>query len=157
MTGNDLSYSKIPVSGDNRSSVFLDANRMPPLYGQSDGLYVNCGLQYTDDREIKIHSPAEVKAKRLEIINAIWGTNKLPDRTDVIVTPAITSPLSPTHLLSRVDRIEIPVNAAMLKELIPVKDLAYLFVPVKRNNRLVLLNPGHSCTLKDQPGDRLSD
>jgi len=32
-----------------------------------------------------------------------------------------------------------------------VKDLAYLFIPVKRNNRLVLLNPGHSCTLKDSP------
>ena len=83
MTENDLSYAKIPVSGDNKSSVFLDANRMPPLYGLSDGIYVNCGMQYTDDREIKIHTPAEVKSKRLEIIHAIWGTDKLPGRCDV--------------------------------------------------------------------------
>jgi hypothetical protein len=151
MTGNDLGYSEIPVSGDNKSSVFLDANRMPPLYGQSDGPYVNCGLQYTDDREIKIHSPAEAKAKRMAIINAIWGTNMLPDRSEVLVTPDVKSPLSPSSSLSRVDRIEIPVSSAVTNGTAPLKDLAYLFVPVKRNNRLVLLNPGHSCTLKDNP------
>ena len=151
MTGNDLSYAKLPLNGDNRSSVFLEANRMPPLYGQSDGIYVNCGLQYTDDREIKIHTPAEVKAKRMEIIKAIWGTNILPVRTDVVVTPDVKSPLSPSSTLSRVDRIEIPVSAAEDQGASPVKDLAYLFVPVRRNNRLVLLNPGHSCTLKESP------
>ena len=149
MTGNDLSYSKIPVSGHNSSSVFLDSNRMPPLYGQSDDPFVNCGLQYTDDREIKIHTPAEVKAKRLEIIKAIWGTSILPERTDVVITPGIESPLSPNPALSRVDRYEIPVNAPDADEGLQVRDLAYLFIPVKRNNRLVLLNPGHSCTIKD--------
>jgi hypothetical protein len=151
MTGNDLSYAKIAVTGNNKSSVFLEANRMPPLYGLSDGLYVNCGLQYTDDREIKIHSPAEAKAKRKEIIKAIWGTNNLPDRADVLVTPGVKSPLSPSSFLSRVDRIEIPVSAALEHDKAPVMDLAYLFVPVRRNNRLVILNPGHSCTLKDSP------
>ncbi|MBK8881941.1 MAG: hypothetical protein IPN67_06005 [Bacteroidales bacterium] len=149
MTGNDLSYTRIPVSGDNRSSVFLEANRMPPLYGQSDGLYVNCGLQYTDDRKFKIHSPAAVKSKRLEIIRAIWGTNKLPDRSDVLVTSDIKSPLSPDQSLSRVDRYLIPVISEVEEGTAPVKDLAYLFIPVKRNNRLVMLNPGHSCTIKE--------
>ena len=149
MSGNDLSYCRIPVSGDNKSSVFLDANRMPPLYGLSDGHFVNCGLQYTDDREIKVNSPAEVKARRMEIINAIWDTNMLPDRSDVMVTPGIKSPLNPNPVVSRVDRFEIPVNASVAEEAEPVNDLAYFFVPVKRNNRLVLLNPGHSCTLKD--------
>jgi hypothetical protein len=151
MMGNDLSYSEIPVSGDNRSSVFLEANRMPPLYGKSDGLFVNCGLQYTDDREIKIHSPAEVKAKRVEIIKAIWGTNILPGRIDVLVTPNVKSPLTPSSLLSRVDRIEIPVSASQGQNVAPLKDLAYLFIPIRSNNRLVLLNPGHSCTLKNSP------
>jgi hypothetical protein len=151
MTGNDLSNSKIPVSGDNSSSVFLEANRMPPLYGQSDGPFVNCGLQYTDDREIKIHTPAEVKAKRKEIIKAIWGTSTLPVRSDVLVTPDVKSPLSPSASLSRVDRIEIPVSTDQEQSVAPVKDLAYLFVPVKRNNRLVLLNPGHTCKLNSQP------
>lgn len=152
MTGNDLSYAKIPVNGDNRSSVFLEANRMPPLYGQSDGPFVNCGLQYTDDREIKIHTPAGVKSKRMEIIHAIWGTNMLPDRSDVLVTSGITSPLSPNSIVSRVDRYEIPVMAAPDDGTEPIKDLAYLFIPVKRNNRLVMLNPGHTCKLSNQPG-----
>ncbi len=132
---------------------FLMPTGLPPLYGQSDGLYVNCGMQYTDDREIKIHTPAEVKAKRLEIINAIWGKKSLPDRSDVIVTPAITSPLSPNSSVARVDRIEIPVNARIKEGSTPVKDLAYLFVPVKRNNRLVMLNPGHTCKISNQPGE----
>jgi polygalacturonase len=151
MTGNDLSYVKTPVTGDNRSSVFLEGNRMPPLYGETDGHFVNCGLQYTDDREIKIHSPAEIKSKRKAIINAIWGTNMLPDRSDVQVTSGIKSPLSPNTSLSRVDRYEIPVNAPVTEGAAPVMDLAYLFVPVKRSNRLVMLNPGHTCTLKDEP------
>jgi polygalacturonase len=151
MIGNDLGYSKIPVSGDNKSSVFLDANRMPPLSGKSEGSYVNCGLQYSDDREIRISTPAEVKSKRLEIIHAIWGTNMLPDRSDVLVTADISSPLSPTSFLSRVDQYEIPVKAPSAEEGEVMKDLAYLFVPVKRINRLVIVNPGHSCTLKETP------
>jgi polygalacturonase len=151
MTGNDLGYAEIPVSGDNRSSVFTEANRMPPLYGKSDGNYVNCGLQYTDDREIRIHSPSEVKTIRMQIIKAIWGSDKLPDRSDVTVTSDIKSPLEPNAFLSRVDRYEIPVNAPLAEGADPVNDLAYLFVPVNRINRLVILNPGHLCTLKESP------
>ncbi|MBI5008174.1 MAG: hypothetical protein HZB98_00635 [Bacteroidia bacterium] len=150
LTGNDLSYSKIPVSGGNSSSVFLEANRMPPLYGLSDGPFVNCGLQYTDDREIRIQSPAAIRTKRLEIIKAIWGTSILPDRTDVIVTQGIKSPIGENTALARVDRIEIP--ALILQTESQVMDLAYLFVPVRKNNRLVILNPGHSCSLRDING-----
>ncbi|GEM_PF-78453 len=151
MTGNDLSYSKTPVKGDNSSSVFLDANRMPPLYGRPDGRFVNCGMQYTDDRDIRIQTPAAVKAKRKEIIRAIWGTDILPERADVIVTPGIKSPLGPNPSLSRVDRYEIHVNAPVADRDNPLKDLAYFFIPVKRNNRLVILNPGHTCKLGRQP------
>jgi hypothetical protein len=50
----------------------------------------------------------------------------------------------------RVDKIEIPVNASLTEGAEPLTDLAYLFVPVKRNNRLILLNPGHSCKLNTQ-------
>ncbi len=153
MTGNDLGYAQASVAGVNKSSVFLDANRLPPLYGLSDGPYVNCGMQYTDDREIRIHSPAEVMSLRKEIINAIWGTAKLPDRADVLVTKGIQSPLSPYKGLSRVDRIEIPVIAAYKDGEPAVNDLAYLFVPVSRNNRLVLINPGHTCKINSQPGN----
>jgi hypothetical protein len=152
MTGNDLSYSVVPVSGDNSSSVFLDANRMPPLYGKSDGPFVNCGLQYTDDREIKINTPAQVKAKRMEIIRSIWGTDNLPDRTDVILTRGINSPIGEKSSLARVDRFEIPALVLQSETAGQIKDLAYLFIPVKKNNRLVVINPGHTCSLKDSHG-----
>jgi hypothetical protein len=105
---------------------------------------VDCTPQITDDREIKILTPGDVINKRLEIIRAIWNTNRIPDRSDVTVTPDIPSPLHPHKVISRVDRIEIPVSG-----LDSIKDLAYLFVPEKRNNRLIVFNPGHSCTLID--------
>lgn len=152
LTGNDFGYAKAAVEGDNRSSVFLDSNRLPPLYGLSDGPFVNCGLQYTDDREIKIHSPAGIKAMRLQIINAIWGTSSLPGRSDITVKQGIMSPLSRNPSVSRVDRFEIPVREAVNEGNDTLKDLAWLFTPVKRNNRLVLMNPGHSCKLSVQPG-----
>jgi polygalacturonase len=151
LTGNDLSYAKTAVSGANSSALFLSANRMPPLYGLSDGLYVNCGLQYTDDREIRLNTPAGVRKKQVDIIRAIWGTDRMPERSDVVVTPNIKSPLSPNSSVARVDRFEIPVEAEIKAGTEPVKDLAYFFIPVKRNNRLVLLNPGHSCKLTSPP------
>ena len=153
LTGNDLSYAKIPVSGENRSSVFLEGNRIAAVSGKSDGRYVNCDLQYTDDREIRINTPAEVTAKRLEIISAIWGTDRLPDRSDVIVTQRIVSPLSPNTAVSRVDKMEIPVSAIVPEGSTAIRDLAYLFVPVSRNNRLVMLNPGHTCKLDSAGND----
>jgi hypothetical protein len=99
----------------------------------------------SDDREIRIHTPADITQKRTEIIRAIWNADKLPDRADVIVTKNVKSPLNPCSALARVDKIEIP--ARVVSET-PVKDLAYLFVPVHRNKRLILFCPGHSCTLK---------
>ena len=105
---------------------------------------VDCTPQNCDDREIRILSPGDIVNKRLEIIRAIWNSSHIPDRSDVIVTSDIPSPLHPHKVINRVDRIEIPVPG-----LDSVKDLAYLFVPVHRNRRLVVFNPGHSCTLTD--------
>jgi polygalacturonase len=147
-TGNDLRSARKPLRNENSSSVFIEGNRITDKYSKPNGLYVNCVKSYVDDREIRIHNPAEVKSKRLEIIRAIWGANQLPDRSDVFVTPNIKSPLNPDPFVSRVDRIEIPVNATLPEGEKPIRDLAYLFVPVKRNNRLILFNPGHTCTLK---------
>ena len=96
-----------------------------------------------DDRGIKIKT-GDVINKRLEIIRAIWNSGHIPDRSDVIVTSDIPSPLHPHKVIDRVDRIEIPVQGVD-----SVKDLAYLFVPVHRNKRLIVFNPGHSCTLID--------
>ena len=103
---------------------------------------VNCAPQTIDDREIKISKPGDVINKRLELIRAIWNDSRIPDRSDVIVTSDIPNPLHPNKAIDHVDRIIIPVAG-----LDSVTDLAYLFVPIRRNKRLVVLNPGHSCTL----------
>jgi len=105
---------------------------------------VDCTPQISDDREIRISKPGDVINKRLEIIQAIWNDSRIPDRSDVIVTPNIPSPLHPHEVVGRVDRIEIPVAGVD-----SIKDLAYLFVPVNRNKRLIVFNPGHSYTLID--------
>jgi hypothetical protein len=111
--------------------------------------FVNCEIQFTDDREIRIHTRADIKNKRLEIIHAIWNSNKIPDRSDVIVSPNIDNPLNSNTCIKRVDKIEIPVRVPKTAGIEPIKDLAYLFVPVRRINRLVIFNPGHYCRLKD--------
>jgi hypothetical protein len=105
---------------------------------------VDCTPQICDDREIRILKPGDVIDKRLEIIRAIWNSAKIPDRSDVAVTSNFPNPLHPNKVFRRVDKLEIPVPG-----LDSVKDLAYLFVPVKRNKRLIVFNPGHSCTLID--------
>lgn len=105
---------------------------------------VDCTPRNCDDREIRITKPGDILNKRLEIIRAIWNSGHIPDRSDVTVTSDIQSPLHPDKNIVRVDKIEIPVPG-----LDSVKDLAYLFVPAHRNKRLIVFNPGHSCTLID--------
>lgn len=116
---------------------------------KSDAQYVDCNYQFIDDRETRILTPADIVNKRLEIIRAIWNTDQLPGRSDVIVTPDIISPLTPDTIVARIDKIEIPAHIPVAAGSEPVKDLAYLFVPTQRNNRLVIVHHGHSCTFKD--------
>ena len=120
-----------------------------PLGEYAQTLKVDCNLQTIDDRKIKILTNTEATNKRLEIIQAIWDTNHLPGRSDVIVTPNIENPLSPTSVIARVDKIEIPTHIPVAEGSETNKDLAYLFVPIQRNNRLVIVHHGHACTFKD--------
>jgi hypothetical protein len=105
---------------------------------------VDCTPRLFDDREIRIMETADVDQKRLEIIRAIWNASTIPGRSDVFVTRDSRSPLHPHPAIARVDRLEIPVPG-----IDSLRDLAYLFVAVERNQRLVIYNPGHSCTLAD--------
>lgn len=105
---------------------------------------VDCSKRIIDDREIRIARAGDILKKRIEIIRAIWNSDQIPERSDVVVTSGIKSPLHPHKVVGRVDKIEIPVI-----KIDSLKDLAYLFVPVHRNKRLVVFNPGHSCTLID--------
>ena len=110
----------------------------------TDGQDHNCEFTPYDDREFRISTPAEAANKRLEIIRAIWGSDHIPDRCNVDVTSGVVSPISTGQVAARVDKFEIPVERVD-----SVQDLAYFFVPVNRNNRLVLFCPGHSCSLND--------
>jgi polygalacturonase len=151
LIGNDISCTKKAIKLENKSSVYTENNRKDNNAADFKDHYANCDMQFTDDREIRISTPAAVNSKRKEIINAIWGADKLPDRSDVEVISDITSPLNPSGFVSRVDKIFIPFKADEAVYDRKTKDLAYLFIPVKRNNRLVILNPGHSCSIKALP------
>jgi hypothetical protein len=148
MMGNDFSRAANPVKVENNSSFFMKYNKVASDLLDRDGSFINCDPQFIDDRYIRIKTSSMVIDKRLEIIKAIWGNERIPDRCDVIVTSDIKSPLNPCSSLASVDKIEIPVNAPVVEGANPVLDLAYHFIPVKRKNRLVIFNPGHLCTLK---------
>lgn len=51
---------------------------------KTDAQYVDCSLKNIDDREFRIFTPEDIIKKRLEIIKAIWNTDQIPDRCDVI-------------------------------------------------------------------------
>jgi hypothetical protein len=119
------------------------------LTADTSGREFKCDFVKFDDSEFRISTPADAVNKRIEIIRAIWGYDHIPYRSDVEVTSRVRSPISANPIIARVDRFEIPVERVD-----SVKDLAYLFVPVNRNNRLILFCPGHSCTLKDAPGNQ---
>lgn len=151
--GNNLTEAKNTVKADDKSVVYLDNNREATQSGNAIFNYASCDFQAIDDRKIRILSPADVTKKRLEIIRAIWGSDKIPDCSDVIVTTNVASPLHPYPFISRVDKIEIPVHAIVAAGAMQIKDLAFYFVPVMRNNRLVIINPGHTCSIKAVPKD----
>ncbi len=111
---------------------------------KAESQIVDCTKVRTDDREIRIKNPGDIVIKRGEIIRAIWNEDHIPDRSNVIITSGVPNPLHPDPNLRRVDKIEIPVP-----DLDSLKDLAYYFIPVHRKKILVIYNPGHSCTLKD--------
>lgn len=105
-----------------------------------------CGFQIIDDREIRVNSQADVNNKRFEIIRAIWDTDTIPSRLNVLITRNIKSPVSQSSSIYKVDKFETPVPGS--SETLPLKSLAYHFIPVKRNKRLVVYSPGHVCSLR---------
>lgn len=149
LMGNDLGHTVNPVINENGSSVFIGNNRMPVGLMKLDDKRIDCDPQIIDDRHIRINDPEDVLSKRLEIINAIWGTTSIPDRKHVLVSKGVASPLNPGSYIASVDKIEIPLDPHVLRDNVPVLDLAYHFIPKKRNNRLVIFNPGHLCTVKE--------
>lgn len=110
---------------------------------------ITCTFKAVNDSIIKIHSPADILYKRLQVIRAIWGSDHIPTRSDVVVSVGVPSPLNVHAVVASVDKIEIPARIQARAGSKPVYDLAYLFLPVKRNGRLMIVHQGHACTFKD--------
>jgi hypothetical protein len=113
-----------------------------------------------DDSRITISSAADVSNKRRDLINFIWGSDGFPRNNSPLVTknvcslPQANNPpandvcggfvYNPSNL-ERVDEIRIQMEAEE-------EGLAYHFIPVRKNNKLVIVHSGHNCSLKDDHG-----
>jgi hypothetical protein len=98
-----------------------------------------------NDHQITINSSKDVLNKRRALIRFIWGSAGFPKKKlPSMVTIDIPSPVSNLSNLRRVDEIHITMDAGQ-------EGLAHHFIPVRKNNRLVILHQGHACHLNDNP------
>jgi hypothetical protein len=114
--------------------------------------------QLVNDRNITLTSAAQIFSKRQALRNFIWGTGGFPGTKQpssftlgVCNTPA-ASTLPASDVCSF--RATLPnlksVNELRMAMGNGVEGLAYHFVANQSNGRLVIINPGHACTL-DNP------
>ena len=98
-----------------------------------------------DDRAITVHTAREVAAKRLKLIQYLWGSDGFPKHRlpDVVVTN-VASPVQHLSQLARVDEFHIDMAPGL-------QGLAYHFMAQYPNRELVVVHHGHACTLDDDP------
>jgi len=98
---------------------------------------------WVDDSQITIRSQKEASDRRNALIHFIWGPEGFPKRKlPSQVTIDIESPVSNLSHLKRVDMIRIAMDANQ-------DSLAYHFIPIEPNGKLVILHHGHACTFDD--------
>jgi hypothetical protein len=136
-------------------AVFLFFSVRPGLFTacSSGNRPIDCDFRAYDDREIRIKSVKDFEAKRKEIIHAIWNEDDLPSWDDVIVTCHYESPIHPSPFISTVHRIQVPVleRHALSEDTVPLRNLAWHFIPQEHNGRLAIFHMGHGCTIKADP------
>jgi len=113
-----------------------------------------------DDRQITVRTATDVSNKRQALIDFIWGSDGFPSNNSPSVTknvcslPQANNPpaddvcggfVSNLSNLKRVDEIRVHMEAGE-------EGLAYHFIPVRKNNKLVIIHSGHNCYLKDDHG-----
>lgn len=108
------------------------------------------GQTILNDCAITIHSVADIAARRAQLNRFIWGAAGFPStKLPVSVDKNVSSPVAGLQNLGRVDTLHIAMDAGEV-------GIAYHFIPLARKaNRLVVLSPGHVCTLDD--GAALTD
>lgn len=98
-----------------------------------------------DDRQITIQSASDVKEKRRQLIQYIWGAAGWPkERLPTSVKTLSQSPVKALDELQRVDELRFDLAPGL-------EGLAYHFIPKKPVRELVVLHHGHACTLDDDP------
>jgi hypothetical protein len=115
-----------------------------------------------NDQSITV-TAANAASRRQELISYIWGTDgfppssTLPVRTHLSGPPSDLTPAGTTlENLATVDKLTITMEGAVGG---PAEtDIAYHLVPKRKNNRLVIMNPGHACAYTEQlPADPTTD
>ena len=93
-------------------------------------------------------------AKRQAILTRIFGSASLPTALPTTITTDVGPPadLTPAGILlanlERVDRLEFSMSGRA--DNVEEKNIAYHLIPLRKNNRLVVLNPGHACSYVEQ-------
>ncbi len=96
-----------------------------------------------DDRRITIASSADVDARRQALIQFIWGSSGFPaSKLPSSVERNVASPVQNLGNLERVDTLHVGMDAGE-------EGLAHHFLPLRKNDRLVILHHGHACTFDD--------
>jgi hypothetical protein len=99
-----------------------------------------------DDSNLGMTTPADLAAKRQQLINFIWGTAGFPPTTRMPSSrqPSVANPVTSAAFtnLARVDRLIISMPQGMQNE-------TFHFVPQVANGRLVIVHQGHSASLND--------
>jgi hypothetical protein len=105
----------------------------------------------TDDRELRLGSPADAVRLRATLLRFVWGEARLPAAMPAHVGRGVASPVKDPPNVARVDALEIAMAAG-------VQTVAYHFVPATPNGQLVVVHQGHTCQLDELGvGDLIRD
>jgi hypothetical protein len=95
-----------------------------------------------DDRTVTVHTAADVAARRAALIDFIWGVDGFPAGRLLRLYRNDSSPVDGLENLKQVDTLVIGMEAGQL-------GYAHHFIPIRGNNRAVVLHHGHACTFND--------
>jgi hypothetical protein len=96
-----------------------------------------------NDRKITVTRASDVAGKRKRLIRFIWGETGFPaDRYPAEVLWNVESPIPNLDNLEGTNQLKIEMEGG-------VEGVAWHFIPVEKNNRLVVAHQGHICALND--------
>ncbi|WP_153067179.1 hypothetical protein [Steroidobacter cummioxidans] len=102
------------------------------------------------DHKVTITSPAEVAARRSQLIRYIWGTSSLPAGPPSRVVLNDNPPTSGLHHLARADTLEITMALGE-------KGYAHHLTPKRPNKKLIIYSEGHDDNFEGTHDGRMID